>query len=74
MATIANVTHRDPDILSGSLVFIGTRVPVRSLFDYLQGGESLDEFLHQFPSVRREFAIAVLDAAYETVAADANTA
>ena len=74
MATISKVTHRDPDILSGSLVFVGTRVPVRSLFDYLEGGESLDEFLHQFPSVKREFSIAVLDAAYETVAADANTA
>ena len=44
------------------------------IFDYLEGGESLDEFLHQFPSVKREFAIAVLDAAYETVAADANIA
>ena len=74
MASIANVTHRDPDILSGSLVFIGTRVPVRSLFDYLEGGDSLDEFLHQFPSVKREYAIAVLDAAYETVSADANIA
>jgi uncharacterized protein (DUF433 family) len=72
VTTLANITHRDPDILSGSLVFVGTRVPVRSLFDYLEGGESLDEFLHQFPSVKREFAIAVLDAAYETVAADAN--
>jgi len=74
MITLANVTHRDPDILSGNLVFVGTRVPVRSLFDYLEGGESIDEFLHQFPSVKREFAIAVLDAAYETVAADANIA
>ena len=74
VTTLANITHRDPDILSGSLVFVGTRVPVRSLFDYLEGGESLDEFLHQFPSVKREFAIAVLDAAYETVAADANIA
>jgi uncharacterized protein (DUF433 family) len=55
-------------------VFVGTRVPVRSLFDYLEGGESIDEFLSQFPSVKREAAIAVLDAAYETVAADANTA
>ena len=71
---LANITHRDPDILSGSLVFVGTRVPVRSLFDYLEGGESIDEFLRQFPSVKREFAIAVLDAAYETVAADANIA
>ena len=42
--------------------------------DYLEGGESLDEFLLLFPSVKREFAIAVLDAAYETVAADANIA
>ncbi|HEX3912214.1 MAG TPA: DUF433 domain-containing protein [Steroidobacteraceae bacterium] len=72
MTMLANITHRDPDILSGILVFVGTRVPVRSLFDYLEGGESIDEFLHQFPSVKRESAIAVLDAAYETVAADAN--
>lgn len=74
MVTLGNITHRDPDILSGSLVFVGTRVPVRSLFDYLEGGESIDDFLHQFPSVKRELAIAVLDAAYETVAADANIA
>jgi uncharacterized protein (DUF433 family) len=74
MVSLARVTHRDPEILNGSLVFVGTRVPVRSLFDYLEGGESLDEFLHQFPSVKREFAIAVLDAAYDTMAADAHTA
>jgi len=74
VVTLANITHRDPDILSGSLVFVGTRVPVRSLFDYLEGGESIDEFLHQFPSVSRDAAIAVLDAAYEIVAADANIA
>jgi uncharacterized protein (DUF433 family) len=74
MVPLARVARRDPDILSGSLVFVGTRVPVRSLFDYLEGGESLDEFLHQFPSVKREFAIAVLDAAYHTMAADAHTA
>ena len=72
MTALANITHRDRDILSGSLVFVGTRVPVRSLFDYLEGGESLDEFLRQFPSVKREFAIAVLNAAYVTVAADTN--
>ena len=74
VSPLANITHRDPDVLSGSLVFVGTRVPVRSLFDYLEGGESIDEFLSQFPSVKREAAIAVLDAAYETVAADANLA
>ena len=39
MTTLANITHRDPDILSGSLVFVGTRVPVRSLFDYLEGDD-----------------------------------
>jgi uncharacterized protein (DUF433 family) len=74
VATLASVSHRDPEIQSGALVFVGTRIPVRSLFDYLEGGESLEEFLHQFPSVRREQAIAVLDAAYATVAASAHIA
>jgi uncharacterized protein (DUF433 family) len=73
MTTLAGVTHRHPEILSGTPVFVGTRVPVRSLFDYLEGGDSLEEFLHQFPSVRREQAIAVLDAACESVAADADS-
>jgi uncharacterized protein (DUF433 family) len=71
MTTLACVTHRHPDILSGTPVFVGTRVPVRSLFDYLEGGDTLDEFLRQFPSVKREQAITVLDAAYESVADDA---
>lgn len=74
MTTLTNITHRHPDILSGTPVFVGTRVPVRSLFDYLEGGETLEEFLHQFPSVKREQAVALLDAAYETVTADANPA
>jgi len=51
------VWRSDPEILGGTPVFAGTRVPVRSLFDYLEGGESLEEFLRQFPSVRREQAI-----------------
>ncbi len=50
------VVHSDPDILGGTPVFVGTRVPVQSLFDYLEGGETLDEFLRQFPSVKREQA------------------
>ena len=74
MVSLANIAHRDPDILSGTLVFVGTRFPVGSLFDYLERGECIDEFLSQLPSVKREAAIAVLDAAYEAVAADANTA
>jgi uncharacterized protein (DUF433 family) len=71
METLAGITHRDPEILSGTPVFVGTRVPVRSLFDYLEGGDTIQEFLHQFPSVKRVQAVAVLDAAYETVVADA---
>lgn len=67
MTSLAGITQKDPDVLSGALVFVGTRVPVRSLFDYLEGGDSLEEFLHQFPSVRREQTIAVLDAAFEKV-------
>ena len=74
MVTLAGVTHRHPEILSGVPVFLGTRVSVRSLFDYLEGGDTLEEFLHQFPSVKREQAIAVLDAAFERVAADADAA
>jgi uncharacterized protein (DUF433 family) len=61
-------THRDPDIQSGAPVFLGTRVTVRSLFDYLEGGETIEEFLRQFPSVKREQAVSVLDAAFDAVA------
>ena len=74
MPMLAGITHRHPEIMSGTPVFVGTRVPVRSLFDYLEGGDTLDEFLRQFPSVRREQTLAVLDAAYETVTADAHLA
>ena len=60
MTPLSQVVHSDPDILGGTPVFVGTRVPVQSLFDYLEGGGTLDEFLHQFPSVKREQAIAAL--------------
>ena len=59
--------HSDPDILSGTPVFLGTRVPVQTLFDYLEGGETLDEFLEQFPSVSKEQALAALDLACDYV-------
>lgn len=49
-----------PDIQSGAPVFTGTRVPIKCMFDYLRGGQPLDEFLMQFPSVTKEHAIAVL--------------
>jgi len=53
----------DPEILGGTLCFRGTRVPVDSLIDYLEAGDSLDEFLDNFPSVSRDAAIAALEAA-----------
>lgn len=56
---------RDPEIMSGALCFKGTRVPVQTLFDYLQAGSPLDEFLVNFPTVSREVAIAVLEVAKE---------
>ena len=52
----------DPDILGGTPVFYGTRVPVRTVFDYLADGCTLDEFLENFPSVKRADAVAVLEA------------
>ena len=54
--------HSDPDILGGKPVFVGTRVPLRNLIDYLEGNYSLEEFLEDFPSVTREQAVAVLEA------------
>jgi uncharacterized protein (DUF433 family) len=74
MTQLRDVVHSDPEILGGTAVFVGTRVPVQSLFDYLEGGETLDEFLRQFPSVRREQAIAVLDLARATLLAGARSA
>ena len=61
MATRPAVVHSDPEILGGTPVFVGTRVPVKTLYDYLEAGDTLDEFLNDFPSVRREQAIAALE-------------
>jgi uncharacterized protein (DUF433 family) len=74
MPALSGITHSHPEILSGTPVFVGTRVPVRALFDYLEGGDTIEEFLHQFPTVKREQTIAVLDAACERVTADAAAA
>ena len=67
------VVHRDPDILGGTPVFVGTRVPVKTLFDYLEAGDSLEVFLDQFPSVSREHAIAALELARDVLTADAHS-
>jgi uncharacterized protein (DUF433 family) len=56
-----NVICSDPDILGGTPVFAGTRVPAKSLIDHLEGGESVDDFLEGFPSVKREQVLAVLE-------------
>jgi uncharacterized protein (DUF433 family) len=68
------VVHSDPDILSGTPVFVGTRVPVCTLLDYLQAGDPLDEFLDDFPSVTREQAVAALRIAGQMLVAHANSA
>lgn len=74
MSTKAAVVHSDPEILGGTPVFVGTRVPVKSLYDYLAAGDSLDEFLDSFPSVSREQAIAALELAREMTEAHATSA
>lgn len=61
MPTLTDVIHSDPDILGGTPVFVGTRVPAQSLIDYLAAGDTLDQFLDAFPSVSREQAIAALE-------------
>jgi uncharacterized protein (DUF433 family) len=70
----AAVIHSDPDILGGTPVFAGTRVPFRNLIDYLARNHSLDEFLDAFPTVSREQAVAALEAAHEAVMARARSA
>lgn len=66
--------HRDPEISGGIPVFRGTRVPVRGLFDYLEAGETLDQFLDQFPSVSKQQALAALHLARDSVLARACSA
>ena len=64
---------RDSEIMSGALCFKGTRVPVQNLIDYLEGASSLNDFLDDLPSVSREAAVAVLEAAKARLFADAST-
>ncbi len=65
MSEAKDLVEIDPEKLGGTPVFRGTRVPIRNLFDCLEGGESLDEFLDQFPTVTREQALAVLEESKE---------
>ena len=72
MTTLNAVVHSDPEILGGTPVFRGTRVPVKNLLDYLAAGDSLDQFLDDFPTVSREQAVATLELARDLLTAGAN--
>ncbi len=67
----SSVVHSDAEILGGTPVFIGTRVPLKALMDYLEGGHTLDGFLDDFPSVTREQAVAALEEAKEYLVSSA---
>jgi len=69
MPSTTDVIVKDPEILGGTPVFRGTRVPFRNLLDYLEGGHTLTEFLHQFPTVTREMAIQALEEAKDSLLA-----
>ena len=68
------IIDSDPDIQGGVPVFYGTRVPVKNIFDYLEAGDSLEDFLRSFPSVTREQAVAALELAREALTPDAHPA
>ncbi len=72
MARKQRIVHSDPEILGGTPVFVGTRVPLKALFDYLEAGQPLDEFLQDFPSVTRKQALAALESAHEALATSAH--
>lgn len=72
--TNAPVVRSDPEILGGTPVFVGTRVPVQALIDYIEGGHSLQEFLGDFPTLTRELAVAALKQAKAHLIADARAA
>jgi len=64
---LKGIVHADPEIMGGTPVFVGTRVPLQNLIDYLEGGESIEDFLDGFPSVKREQVIAVIEAGKRTI-------
>jgi uncharacterized protein (DUF433 family) len=65
--TVDEVLASDPDVQGGAVVFAGTRVPLKNLIDYLEAGDSLDDFMQDFPSVKREQAVAALEFAREAL-------
>lgn len=73
MPATAAIIHSDPEILGGTPVFVGTRVPFRNLVDYLERNHRIDEFLDSFPTVSREQVMAALEAAHDAVSALADS-
>ena len=73
-STKQDIVHSDPEIQGGAPVFVGTRVPVKNFFDYLEGGHSLAEFLDDFPTVTKAQAQAALELAHESLIAHAHPA
>lgn len=71
---VAPVVHSDPEIMGGTAVFVGTRVPFQTLLDYLEAGDPLAEFLEDFPSVSREQAVSALEQAKDALLARAHSA
>lgn len=74
MSISKNAVHSDPEIMSGTPVFIGTRVPFQALLDYIEAGQSLPEFLEDFPTVSKDLAIDALEQAKEALLARADPA
>jgi uncharacterized protein (DUF433 family) len=70
MPSSSNIIFRDPDVLGGTPVFRGTRVPFQALLDYLEGGQTLDEFLDDFPTVTRQAAVHALEHAKTLVVSE----
>ena len=71
MAISGPAVHRDSEVMGGALVFVGTRVPFQTLLDYLEGGDSLDAFLDDFPTVSRDLAVGALEQAKDALFARA---
>ena len=71
---VKEIIEVDPEKMSGTPVFTGTRVPINHLFDYLEAGDSLDEFLNDFPTVKREQALGVLELMRERLLTEYETA
>jgi uncharacterized protein (DUF433 family) len=74
MGTSPDAIERSPEVLGGTPVFTGTRVPVRTLIDYLEAGDSLNDFLADFPTVTRDQAVSVLEQARDALLVDAHPA